>query len=87
MLQSRSKENQLRKLGEVEKRFGILSRQCAAFKQAHEELGQSGENMLILGFHYTDYDIIQLDSQQNLQNWEICVYFVPLWTFSICYWK
>ncbi|XP_056908407.1 coiled-coil domain-containing protein 73-like [Takifugu flavidus] len=41
LLQSRSKENQLRKLGEVEKRFGILSRQCAAFKQAHEELEQS----------------------------------------------
>eukprot|EP00066_Takifugu_rubripes_P015828 XP_011605094.1 PREDICTED: coiled-coil domain-containing protein 73-like isoform X2 [Takifugu rubripes] len=41
LLQSRSKENQLRKLGEVEKRFGILSRQCAALKQAHEELEQS----------------------------------------------
>lgn len=48
-LQNRTKENQSRKLGEVEKRFGILSRQCAAVKQAHEQLEQSGENMLILG--------------------------------------
>lgn len=63
LLQNRSKENQLRKLGEVEKRFGILSRQCATVKQAHEKLEQSGENMLILGVQLfsCDYKIILID--------------------------
>ncbi|XP_033940203.1 coiled-coil domain-containing protein 73 isoform X2 [Pseudochaenichthys georgianus] len=37
-LQTRSKDSHLNQLGEVEKRFSALSRQCAVVKQAHEEL-------------------------------------------------
>ncbi|XP_034390563.1 uncharacterized protein LOC117732061 [Cyclopterus lumpus] len=40
-LQSRSKDSHLNQLGEVEKRFGALSRQCATVKQAHEKLEQN----------------------------------------------
>ncbi|TKS72993.1 Coiled-coil domain-containing protein 73 [Collichthys lucidus] len=40
-LQSRSKDSHLNQLREVEKRFGVLSRQCAAVKQAHEKLEQN----------------------------------------------
>lgn len=32
----------MHQLGEVEKRFGLLSRQCAAVKQAHEKLERNG---------------------------------------------
>ncbi|KAI3371676.1 hypothetical protein L3Q82_024237 [Scortum barcoo] len=39
-LQSRSKDSHLNQLGEVEKRFSALSRQCAIVKQAHEKLEQ-----------------------------------------------
>ncbi|XP_059190787.1 FK506-binding protein 5-like [Centropristis striata] len=37
-LQSRSKDSQLKQLGEVEKRFSAVSRQCASVKQAHHTL-------------------------------------------------
>ncbi|KAM9816296.1 coiled-coil domain-containing protein 73 isoform 2-T2 [Syngnathus typhle] len=40
-LQNRSKDSQLIQIGEVEKRFGTLSRQCATLKKAHEQLGQN----------------------------------------------
>ncbi|TNN73949.1 Coiled-coil domain-containing protein 73 [Liparis tanakae] len=40
-LQSRSKDSHLNQLGEVEKRFAALSRQCAVVKQAHEKLEQN----------------------------------------------
>ncbi|XP_031731534.1 coiled-coil domain-containing protein 73 isoform X2 [Anarrhichthys ocellatus] len=40
-LQSRSKDSHLNQLGEVEKRFCALSRQCAMVKQAHEKLEQN----------------------------------------------
>nr|XP_046250480.1 coiled-coil domain-containing protein 73-like isoform X2 [Scatophagus argus] len=40
-LQSRSKDSHLKQLGEVEKRFIVLSRQCAMVKQAHEKLEQN----------------------------------------------
>ncbi|XP_051238892.1 coiled-coil domain-containing protein 73-like [Dicentrarchus labrax] len=40
-LQSRSKDSHLNQLGEVEKRFSALSRQCAMVKQAHEKLEQN----------------------------------------------
>lgn len=43
LLQKQSQANQLTKLGEVQKRFGILSRQCSAVKQAHEKLEQNGK--------------------------------------------
>lgn len=42
-LQRRSKDSHLNQLGEVEKRFGVLSRQCAAVRQAHEKLEQNGD--------------------------------------------
>ncbi|AWP08935.1 putative myosin-1-like [Scophthalmus maximus] len=40
-LQSRLKDSHLNQLGEVEKRFGALSRQCAMVRQAHEKLEQN----------------------------------------------
>ncbi|XP_044049413.1 uncharacterized protein LOC122874927 isoform X3 [Siniperca chuatsi] len=40
-LQSRSKDSHLNQLGEVEKRFSALTRQCAIVKQAHEKLEQN----------------------------------------------
>ncbi|KAG7214873.1 hypothetical protein INR49_005142, partial [Caranx melampygus] len=47
-LQSRLKDGHLNQLGEVEKRFSILSRQCAMVKQAHEKLEQNvAESMTI----------------------------------------
>ncbi|XP_061825269.2 coiled-coil domain-containing protein 73 [Nerophis lumbriciformis] len=40
-LQIRSKDSHLNQLGEVEKRFKALSRQCASVKKAHEKLEQN----------------------------------------------
>ncbi|XP_060932416.1 coiled-coil domain-containing protein 73-like [Limanda limanda] len=40
-LQSRSKDSHLNQLGEVEKRFSALSRQCAMVKKGHETLQQN----------------------------------------------
>ncbi|XP_077423583.1 coiled-coil domain-containing protein 73 isoform X3 [Vanacampus margaritifer] len=40
-LQIRSKDSHLIQMGEVEKRFGTLSRQCATLKKAHERLEQN----------------------------------------------
>ncbi|CAI5668003.1 unnamed protein product [Oreochromis niloticus] len=40
-LQSRTKDGHLSQLGEVEKRFSALSRQCAMVKQAHDNLEQN----------------------------------------------
>ncbi|XP_034734215.1 sporulation-specific protein 15-like isoform X2 [Etheostoma cragini] len=40
-LQNRSKDSHLNQLGEVEKRFSALSRQCAMVKHAHEKLEQN----------------------------------------------
>ncbi|XP_038161456.1 COP1-interactive protein 1-like [Cyprinodon tularosa] len=40
-LQSRTKENHLNQLAEVEKRFSLLSKQCALVKQAHDKLEQN----------------------------------------------
>ncbi|KAK2841853.1 hypothetical protein Q5P01_012053 [Channa striata] len=45
-LQSRSKESHLNQLGEVEKRFTALSRQCAMVKQAHEKLEQNADKAM-----------------------------------------
>lgn len=95
LLHNRSKENQARKLGEVEKRFGILSGQCAAVKQAHDKLEQSGENMLILGAQLLSWDC-KLHYSNKLLDYttrptaeatelEICIYFVPLWTVVFAY--
>ncbi|XP_058500550.1 myosin-1-like isoform X3 [Solea solea] len=47
-LQSRSKDSHLNQLGEVEKRFGALSRQCAVVKQAHEKLEQNVDEAMRL---------------------------------------
>ncbi|XP_036001005.1 coiled-coil domain-containing protein 73 [Fundulus heteroclitus] len=40
-LQSRTKDNHLKQLAEVEKRFSALSKQCAMVKQAHDKLEQN----------------------------------------------
>ncbi|XP_075327318.1 coiled-coil domain-containing protein 73 [Odontesthes bonariensis] len=40
-LQNRTRDTHLNQLGEVEKRFNALSRQCAIVKQAHEKLEQN----------------------------------------------
>uniref|UniRef100_UPI0037E8E876 coiled-coil domain-containing protein 73 n=1 Tax=Semicossyphus pulcher TaxID=241346 RepID=UPI0037E8E876 len=42
-LQSKSKDSHLNQLGEVEKRFSALSRQCTMVKQALEKQEQSGK--------------------------------------------
>lgn len=42
VLQSRTKDGHLSQLGEVEKRFSALSRQCAVVKRAHDNLEQNG---------------------------------------------
>ncbi len=47
-LQSRSKDSHLNQLGEVEKRFSALSRQCAMVKQAHDKLQQNGNEWMDL---------------------------------------
>nr|XP_043891397.1 myosin heavy chain, skeletal muscle, adult-like [Solea senegalensis] len=47
-LQSRSKDSHLNQLGEVEKRFGALSRHCAVVKQAHEKLEQNVDEAMRL---------------------------------------
>lgn len=41
-LQTQLKDSHLNQLGEVERRFGAVSRQCAVVKQAHEKLEQNG---------------------------------------------
>lgn len=46
LLQRRSEGDRLAKLGEAQKHFSVLSRQCAAIKEAHQILEQSGENTL-----------------------------------------
>lgn len=43
LLQKNSNDNQLAQLGEVEKHFNILSRQCAMVTQVHEKLQQNGK--------------------------------------------
>lgn len=55
MLQTRSKDNDLSQLEEVEKRFSALSRQCAMLKQAHEKLEQNG-NEWMGGWIHTQKD-------------------------------
>ncbi|XP_047452661.1 coiled-coil domain-containing protein 73-like [Mugil cephalus] len=45
-LQSRSKDSHLNQLGEVEKRFSALSRQCTVIKQAHEKLEQNADEAM-----------------------------------------
>lgn len=50
-LQSRSKDSHLNQLGEVEKRFSALSRQCAMVKQAHEKLEQNGNEWMDRWIH------------------------------------
>uniref|UniRef100_A0A3B3C0J1 Coiled-coil domain containing 73 n=1 Tax=Oryzias melastigma TaxID=30732 RepID=A0A3B3C0J1_ORYME len=45
-LQSRTKDSHLNQLGEVEKRFSSLSRQCAMVKKAHEQLQQNADEAM-----------------------------------------
>ncbi|XP_051917979.1 uncharacterized protein LOC127598286 isoform X2 [Hippocampus zosterae] len=45
-LQVRSKDSHLIQMGEIEKRFGVLSRQCATLKKAHEQLEQNVEEAI-----------------------------------------
>lgn len=41
-MQTQSKDNHLKQLGEVEQRFGTVSRQCTTLKQAQHRLQQNG---------------------------------------------
>lgn len=41
-LQTHTKDSHLNQLGEVERRFATISRQCAMVKQAHDKLEQNG---------------------------------------------
>ncbi|RVE72060.1 hypothetical protein OJAV_G00057910 [Oryzias javanicus] len=45
-LQSRTKDSHLNQLGEIEKRFSALSRQCAMVKKAHEQLQQNADEAM-----------------------------------------
>ncbi|XP_065129579.2 coiled-coil domain-containing protein 73 [Paramisgurnus dabryanus] len=45
-LQTQLKDSHLNQLGEVERRFVAVSRQCTAFKQAHEQLEQNVEEAM-----------------------------------------
>uniref|UniRef100_A0A3P9J5Y3 Coiled-coil domain containing 73 n=1 Tax=Oryzias latipes TaxID=8090 RepID=A0A3P9J5Y3_ORYLA len=45
-LQSRTKDSHLNQLGEVEKRFSALSKQCAMVKKAHEQLQQNADEAM-----------------------------------------
>nr|XP_055048427.1 LOW QUALITY PROTEIN: uncharacterized protein LOC129433789 [Misgurnus anguillicaudatus] len=45
-LQTQLKDSHLNQLGEVERRFVTVSRQCTAFKQAHEQLEQNVEEAM-----------------------------------------
>lgn len=41
-LQTQSKDSYLKQLGEVEQRFGTVSRQTTVLKQAHDRLQENG---------------------------------------------
>lgn len=45
-LQTQTKDSHLNQLGEVERRFAAISRQCAMVKQAHEKLEQNGMTVI-----------------------------------------
>ncbi|XP_048113382.1 uncharacterized protein LOC125303598 isoform X2 [Alosa alosa] len=45
-LQTESKDGHLKQLGEVEQRFGTVSRQCTILKQAHDRLQQNVEEAI-----------------------------------------
>ncbi|XP_048015297.1 coiled-coil domain-containing protein 73-like isoform X1 [Megalobrama amblycephala] len=45
-LQTQTKDSHLNQLGEVERRFAAISRQCAMVKQAHEKLEQNVEEAM-----------------------------------------
>ncbi|XP_067291831.1 coiled-coil domain-containing protein 73-like [Pseudorasbora parva] len=45
-LQTQTKDSHLNQLGEVERRFATISRQCAMVKQAHEQLEQNVEEAM-----------------------------------------
>ncbi|CAM4734400.1 unnamed protein product [Leuciscus chuanchicus] len=45
-LQTQTKDSHLNQLGEVERRFAALSRQCAMVKQAHQKLEQNVEEAM-----------------------------------------
>lgn len=45
-LQNRTRDTHLNKLGEVEKRFAALSRQCVMVKEAHGKLEHNGNKQL-----------------------------------------
>ncbi|XP_062856197.1 myosin-3-like isoform X3 [Trichomycterus rosablanca] len=47
-LQTQARDSHLNQLGEVEKRFGMISRQCAVVKQAHEKLEQNVDEAIRL---------------------------------------
>ncbi|XP_066505425.1 coiled-coil domain-containing protein 73-like isoform X2 [Hoplias malabaricus] len=48
LLQTQVKDTHLNQLAEVEKRFGIITKQCAMVKQAHEKLEQNVEEAVRL---------------------------------------
>ncbi|XP_033491903.1 coiled-coil domain-containing protein 73 [Epinephelus lanceolatus] len=58
-LQCRSKDNHLNQLGEVEKRFSALSRQCAVVKQAHEQLEQNVDEAMKMNKKVTTANVKQ----------------------------
>ncbi|XP_073688154.1 coiled-coil domain-containing protein 73 [Garra rufa] len=52
-LQTQTKDSHLNQLGEVERRFAAVSRQCAMVKQAHEKLEQNVEEAMRINKNLT----------------------------------
>ncbi|XP_060892975.1 uncharacterized protein LOC132973503 [Labrus mixtus] len=66
-LQNRSKDSHLIQLGEVEKRFSALSRQCNMVKQAHEKLEQNVDEAMKMNTKLTSANGKQISTIISLK--------------------
>ncbi|KAA0724502.1 Coiled-coil domain-containing protein 73 [Triplophysa tibetana] len=66
-LQTQLKDSHLNQLGEVERRFGAVSRQCALVKQAHEKLEQNVEEAMRINKKLTSINVKQESTITTLQ--------------------
>ncbi|XP_074532958.1 coiled-coil domain-containing protein 73 [Halichoeres trimaculatus] len=66
-LQCRSKDSHLNQLGEVEKRFRALLRQCNTVKQAHEKLEQNVDDVMKINTKLTSANGRHIATTESLQ--------------------
>ncbi|XP_034541863.1 coiled-coil domain-containing protein 73-like isoform X2 [Notolabrus celidotus] len=66
-LQCRSKDSHLNQLGEVEKRFSALLRQCNTVKQAHEKLEQNVDDAMKMNTKLTSANGRHVSTIESLQ--------------------